>query len=300
MYNYSAMSETAIKITNLSKSFGELKAVNKLNLEIKKGEVFGFLGPNGAGKTTTIRMLMNFIFPDSGRVELLGRNLQANPAELMKDVGYIAGDIALYENYTVGEFLKYMEQLQGKRSKKRTELLERFDLAPGRKIRQLSKGNKQKVAIIQAFMFSPKLLILDEPTSGLDPLLQIEFYKSINELKSEGSTVFFSSHVLSEVQRVCDRVGIIRKGNLIAIETIKSLTSKNIYQVELLGSAKIELKDLRLKNISAFKRTNESVTFTYSGDINLLLKNLARFNLLHVSIKEPDLEQLFLNYYKQK
>jgi ABC-2 type transport system ATP-binding protein len=294
------MATAAIKVKNLTKSFGNLTAVNKLNLEIQQGEVFGFLGPNGAGKTTTIRMLMNFIFPDSGKVELLGLDLEQHSAEIMQNVGYIAGDIALYESYTVGEFLKYMEQLQGKRSKKKTELLERFDLAPNRKIRQLSKGNKQKVAIIQAFMFAPKLLILDEPTSGLDPLLQIEFYKLITELKSEGSTVFFSSHVLSEVQRVCDRVGIIRKGNLIAIETIRSLTSKNIYDVELLGTNKISLQDLRLKNVSAFKTTHESVTFTYSGDINLLLKNLSRFNLLHVSIKEPDLEQLFLHYYEQK
>ena len=290
--------ESAIKTNNLSKKFGDVRAVSGLDLDIKKGEVFGFLGPNGAGKTTTIRMILNFIFPSSGKISVFGKNPASESAEIMRDSGYIAGDISLYENYRVNDFLNYVEDLRGRRSNKKTELLDRFDLNPRRKIRQLSKGNKQKVAIVQAFMHSPQLLVLDEPTSGLDPLLQLEFFKLIEEMQKQGSTIFFSSHILSEVQRVCDRVGIIKKGKLIALETIRDLSSKNVYLVELIAKKEISKGQLNKLKYSNFKSTGQLVSFNYTGDVNRLVKILSSLELVHVNIKEPNLEELFLTYYK--
>jgi ABC-2 type transport system ATP-binding protein len=287
----------AIKTSKLSKHYGDLIAVDELDLEVKKGEVFGFLGPNGAGKTTTIRMLLNLIFPTSGESLVLGKNPVGESYQVMSDIGYIAGEVAIPDRYTVKRYLDFLEDLHGEKSESRASLIDRFELDESRKITNLSKGNRQKVSIIQAFMNSPKLLILDEPTSGLDPLLQIEFYKLIKENKDRGVTVFVSSHVLSEVQRICDRVGIIKNGKLIKIEDIVEITNRSIHNVKI-SSDKKTLERLKIPGSPELHYENGHVSFIYSGNINELIKELSFFEIEGLNISEPDLEQLFLHYYE--
>lgn len=292
------MADIVLEIKDLKKYYGDVKAVDGLSLKVRKGEIFGFLGPNGAGKTTTIRSILNFIFPNSGEIQLLGKNPLLHGPEIMKEVGYIAGEIALYDSYRVKDFLNMLEDIRDEKGARRHELLERFQLDEKRKIKDLSKGNKQKVAIVQAFMHQPLMLILDEPTSGLDPLLQLEFYKLIDEVKSMGSSVFFSSHMLDEVQRICDRVAIIKNGKLISLETIKEIRSKNIYNVDVHYRGKEpEINDFGKDNIENFQKTDHSLILTYKGDVNALLEILNNFELVDLRITEPSLEDMFLAFY---
>lgn len=293
------MKDTAIEIINLHKSFGQVQAVKGLNLEVHRGEIFGFLGPNGAGKTTTIRTMLNFIIPDQGKIKILGQNPAFNSQILMREIGYIAGDIALWDNYKVGSFLNALEDIRGESGAIRNSLIERFQLDEHKKIKSLSKGNKQKVAIIQAFMHEPKVLILDEPSSGLDPILQNEFYHLLAEVKHRGGTVFFSSHVLSEVQKVCDRVAVIKDGELVSIEAISELRNKNIFRIELTYSGKGPAENNFGKdNIENFETsTNNLIRFTYKGEINSLLAILNQFDLTNLTISEPSIEDIFLAYY---
>ncbi|MFQ5492634.1 MAG: ABC transporter ATP-binding protein [Candidatus Dojkabacteria bacterium] len=291
--------KSIITTSKLTKTYnkGAIKAVSELDLEIERGEIYGFLGPNGAGKTTTIRMLLNFINPDSGEVRIFGKDPTKERTKITVDTGYVPGDTALIENYKVSTYFDYMDYLQGEKSKSRDGLVERFKLDATRKIKNLSKGNKQKVAIIQALMHTPRLLIMDEPTIGLDPLLQLEFNKVVLEFKKKGVTIFFSSHVLSEVQRICDRVGIIKEGKLISVEKISELRKKNVYEIDLILANSSDMKKIKLEGISDIDRTDHSTTFTYKGDINKLVAELKKYKLIDLRIKEPDLEKLFLTYY---
>jgi len=293
------MADAVIELKDLHKHYGSVRAVDGLSLKVNKGEIFGFLGPNGAGKTTTIRSILNFVFPTSGEVSVFGMNPITHTPQIMKEVGYIAGEIALFENYKVKDFLNMLEDVRGEKGSMRFELLERFELEEDRKIKNLSKGNKQKVAIVQAFMHQPLLLVLDEPTSGLDPLLQLEFYKLMDLMKARGSTIFFSSHLLAEVQRVCDRAAIIKKGKLISLETIKELKSKNIYDIEMhYDGTEPKAKDFGTDNVESFMNTDHSVRLTYKGDVNALLEILNNYKLTDLTISEPSLEDMFLAYYE--
>lgn len=293
--------EFAIKTNNLSKNYDTLEAVKDLNLEIKKGEVFGFLGPNGAGKTTTIRMILNFIFPTSGSLEVLGLDPTVDSHKIMESVGYISGEVALFDDYKVKEFLDFYEKMNGSKSASRKDLIERFDLDESRKIKHLSKGNKQKVAIIQACMNNPNLLVLDEPTSGLDPLLQNEFYKVIDEFKALGTTVFISSHILTEVQRVCDRVGIIKAGKLISVDKVTELNIHNIHKVALtVKNQKLSKKMFSFEGVIDLEIDSSSTKFTYTGDLSILLEKLSNIKLSNVTISDPSLEDLFMHYYENE
>lgn len=290
--------DSIISFKNLAKHYGEIKAVDDISLDVERGEVFGFLGPNGAGKTTTIRLLLNIIFPTSGSASVFNLNPVKSSPEIMKRVGYVAGDVALFENYRVDKFLDYYEKLHGKESETRAELVERLNLDESRKIGELSSGNKQKVAIVQAFMNEPELLILDEPTSGLDPLLQNEFYKLVREYQDDGATVFFSSHILSEVEKVCDRICIIRDGKIVAIEKINELKEKSISSVEVSFKKGKEKFNFKLEGIDNIVKENSHTSFAYKGDINVLIKELSKYDLASIKINEPTLEELFLNYYE--
>ncbi|MHA1967069.1 MAG: ABC transporter ATP-binding protein [Candidatus Hodarchaeales archaeon] len=218
-------SEIKIEIKGLTKYYGPTRGIENLDLEVKSGEIFGFLGPNGAGKTTTIRCMMNTLLPTKGEIKISGEVVKRENPSLREKIGYIPGELALPEYYTVNEFLNYIEAMRNKPATRRQEIIDRFDLNSNinKKIGALSKGNKQKVGVVAAFMNNPEILIMDEPASGLDPLLQQVIYKLLLESKNEGKTLFMSSHNLEEVQRVCDRVGIVNDGFLVSIEAIDDL-----------------------------------------------------------------------------
>ena len=292
-----------IKTEDLTKTFdrGKIKAVDNLNLEVKEGEIFGFLGPNGAGKTTTIRILMDFISPTSGKATIFGLDCQKNGLEIKKDVGYLAGDVKLYDKYNGEYHTNFLANLNGGIHKEWVkELTERMEIDMDRKICDLSKGNKQKMGVLQAFSQKPKLLILDEPTSGLDPLMQIEFYKIVKEMKKEGTTIFMSSHVLSEVEKVCDRVGILKDGKLVTMQSVDELQKSKTRIVDIYFKDKYELQDFRLDKIEIEHEGERHLQLLIHGGINPLLKVLTKYDLRDVNFIEPDLEEIFLKYYEEK
>ena len=226
--------EPPILLRGLSKHFGSLRAVDGLDLEVQPGEIFGFLGPNGAGKSTTIRMLLDLRRPTSGEVRVLGRDARAGGPELRRRIGYMAGEFVIYDRQSVDEALTGLASLRGGVPRRNIiDLANRLDLHLRRTVRELSKGNRQKVGLVQAFMHEPELLILDEPTEGLDPLLRREFGSMLQEVRASGRTVFLSSHVLSEVQETADRVGMIRAGRLIAVDSIETLRNRAVRRVEI-------------------------------------------------------------------
>jgi len=293
--------EEAIKVENLTKKFnhGRIKAVDNLNLKVKRGEIFGFLGPNGAGKTTTIRLLMDFIRPDKGKALIFGLDCQKDSVEIKKKVGYLAGDVRLYERYT-GEYLtEFLANLNSGISENWVkELTDRLQIDTTRKISDLSRGNKQKIGILQALAHKPELLILDEPTTGLDPLMQLEFYKILKEMRKEGVTIFMSSHVLSEVQKVCDRVGILKEGKLIAVKDIDELLEAKIKIIEIHFKNVYKIDDFRLPGVKINQQDKKYLQLEVHGDINPIVKVLANYDLRDLSFNEPDLEDIFLEYYQ--
>jgi ABC-2 type transport system ATP-binding protein len=290
-----------IKTENLTKVFGSIRAVDNLSLEVKEGEVFGFLGPNGAGKTTTIRLLLDFIRPHSGSASIFGLDCQKQGLGIKKDIGYLAGDVRLYDEYS-GEYLtKFLASLNGGFHKEWiNELTGRFEIDMSRKVSDLSKGNKQKMGVLQALANKPKLLILDEPTSGLDPLMQIEFYKLMKELKKEGTTIFMSSHVLSEVEKVCDRVGILKKGKLIALKNIEELQREKARIVNIYFKEDYNPDDFKLEGVDIQEADKDHIHLILRGEIDPLIKVMTKYQLRDVSFIEPDLEEIFLKYYEQK
>lgn len=291
---------TVLNLKNLTKSYGKFRGVEDISLSLNKGEILGFLGPNGAGKTTTINMLLNFMKPDSGYIEIFGLSNQDHGLETRARIGYLAGDMSLDGRMTGWQQLEYLGNIRGVFNHEYISgLADRLSCDLTRKIKNLSRGNKQKVGLISALMHQPELLILDEPTSGLDPIVQAEFNKIILEHKSEGGAAFISSHVLSEVQELCDKVAFIREGKLIANKPLKDIIKgapKNIrLSVENLTAIK-QIQDLQIiKNI----HTDGTVlTGIYDDDINLLLSKLSRFKLDDISILDADLEAIFMQYYE--
>jgi ABC-2 type transport system ATP-binding protein len=288
-----------IRTSDLTKYYGKARGVIDLDLEVQPGEVFGYLGPNGAGKTTTIRLLLDFIRPTSGRAEVLGLDSHAQSIEIRRRTGYIPGDLVLYENMTGRELLRYFGHLRGGVEWKRvTALAERLDLDMSRQIKALSKGNKQKIGLVQAFMHAPELLVLDEPTSGLDPLVQQEFYRLLREVKAAGTTVFLSSHVMSEVEHICDRVGIIRDGKLVLIDEVGRLKANAVrrFEIEFARPVPGEVFD-HLPNVSDVSVENGFVRCTVSGPVDALVKVAAQYEVNTITSHEPDLEEIFLSYY---
>ena len=293
------MVSSVINTQGLTKFYGRHRGLVDLNLEVQVGEVVGYLGPNGSGKTTTIRLLLDFIRPTEGRAEIFGMDTRAHSVDIRRRVGYLPGELETYDSLTGRELLTYFANLRGGVDWKYTEtLVERLELDLSRPLRTLSKGNRQKVGLIQAFMHQPELLLLDEPTSGLDPLMQQEFYRMTREATAEGRTVFLSSHVLAEVERIADRVGIIREGRLVLEEEVATLKAKALRQSEIHFAEPVPKEAFRgLPGVRDVRVENSVVYCTIEGSIDTLIKVAAKFEVTNITSQEPDLEEIFLAYY---
>ncbi len=291
--------DDAIVTRGLTKSYGDTLALDNLDLEVRSGEVFGFLGPNGAGKTTTIRLLLDVLRPDSGSASVLGRDPQTEGVEMRRRVGYLPGDFATDGRQSPREFLTYLGNLRGGVSTDRVEsLAERFELDLDSKIGSLSKGNRQKVGLVQAFMHSPELLILDEPTSGLDPIMAREFLEMVAEAKDAGQTVFMSSHILSEVQHGADRAGIIRKGRLIAVDDVDELRARSMRHVQIVFDSDVAVGEFAgLDSVGDVSVDGNVMRCRLIGEADQLIKTVARHRVLDFISEEPDLEEMFFHYY---
>ena len=293
------MDASIIRTSHLTKSYGKARGIVDLDLAVQPGEVFGYLGPNGAGKTTTIRTLLDFIRPNAGSATVFGLDTHRESLAIRGRVGYLPGELSLYEGMTGREFLRYMANLRGGVAWTRVEeLAGRLAANLTQPIRILSHGNKQKLGLIQAFMHQPELLILDEPTQGLDPLVQHEFYRLIAEARAAGRTVFLSSHVLPEVERTCDRVGIIREGVLVAVEDVASLKAKALRRLEIRFAAPPPLAAFAgLPGVRDLRIESSSLHSQVAGSLDAMIKAAARFEVLDVISTEPSLEEIFLTYY---
>jgi len=291
--------DAVIRAEGLTKYYGKTLGITDLDLEIKRGEVFGYLGPNGAGKTTTIRMLLDFIHPTRGRATIFGLDTHKNNVKIKRRVGYLPGELELYKNLKGEEFLRHFAYLRGGVDWKYVrELAERLDFDMARPIRALSSGNKHKVGLIQALMHKPELLILDEPTVGLDPLMQQEFYRMMHEAKEQGQTLFISSHILPEVERICDRVGFIRHGKLIEVEDVSDLKKHAFRQIEIYFAGPVPKEEF--ENLSVVKDVtveDSILRFTVAGHLDAVVKTAAKFEVVNVISHEPNLEDIFLTYY---
>jgi ABC-2 type transport system ATP-binding protein len=294
------MAEVAIVTEGLVKRYGRNRGLAGLDLEVRRGEVYGFLGPNGAGKTTTIRLLLDLIRPTEGRATVLGVDPRRDGVGLRRRVGYLAGDFVVDGRQTGRELLTYLGNLRGGVPHARIEeLAARLDLDLRRRLKTLSKGNRQKLGVIQAFMHAPELLILDEPTSGLDPFLQQEFAVMTREARDAGQTVFMSSHVLNEVQQVADRVGIIREGRLVTVERVETLREQAVRKVEIHFEAPVAAAEFAaLPGVRDLRVDGALLRCRLAGRADALVKAAGRHTVIDLLSEEPDLEELFFDYYR--
>jgi ABC-2 type transport system ATP-binding protein len=292
---------SAIVASELTKRYGKHRGVDGLNLEVKRGEVFGFLGPNGAGKTTTIRVLLNLIRPTHGEAAILGLDCQRNSMQVRRNVGYVPGEFSLYESLTGDQLLRFIAGLRGGVDQRvAQDVAGRLDCDLRRPIRELSRGNKQKICIVQALMNRPEVLLLDEPTSGLDPLVQQEFFRLIAEVQAEGRTVFFSSHILSEVERVCERVAIIRQGRILKVSTVSELKTKELRQLAItFGQAAPEELFAHISGVRDVVADGNCLSCVVQGSIDPVVKALAAYEVKDMICQEPSLEDVFLDFYSE-
>lgn len=288
-----------IELSNLRKTYDKTLAVDDLSLTVAKGEIFGFIGPNGAGKTTTIRLLMGLIFPTRGRASILGKDVVTQGVELRREVGYLPGEVFYYNGMKVIDLLKFAAGFYpGDHTRRIYELAEYMELDLNRRVDELSYGNRKKVGIVQGLLHAPRVVFLDEPTSGLDPLMQRKFFDLIRrENRERGLTVFFSSHILSEVQRLCTRVAIIREGHLVEVADIATLRKTSYKKVHVFGEG-LRPEAFRLEGVSNLEAVNGGLRFFFKGDVNHLLQTLAAHRIQDVTIEEPSLEEIFMHYYE--
>jgi ABC-2 type transport system ATP-binding protein len=293
----------AIETYRLSKSFDDINAVRNLDLIVEVGEIFGFLGPNGAGKSTTIRLFLDEIRPTSGTVQVLGLDSHTDLVEVHRRIGYLPGELHLPSDLTAGEYLDFLTKLRGGiENSSRTELVDRFDLDPSRRLGQLSTGNKQKVGLVQAFMHQPELVLLDEPTAGLDPLIQHDFHEMLTDLAAAGTTIFLSSHTLSEVDRVAHRVGIIRQGRLITVNTVAALKAQARRSVSFEFASPPDVSGLvDIVGVVDVHMQGNIATVTIEGSVDAMLRHVLRIGtVVSVTTPEADLEDVFLDYYRDE
>jgi len=290
-----------ITTEQLTKSYGPHRGIIEVDLEVEQGEVMGFLGPNGAGKTTTIRVLLDLIHPTGGRATIFGIGTTVDPVAIHRRVGYLPGEFALYDRITGGQTLDYFGNLRGGvEPAYQRSLIERFDLDPSRRFREYSKGNKQKVGLVAALQHRPELLLLDEPTAGLDPLVQQSFYEVVREAVAEGRTVFLSSHVISEVEKSCDRVAIIREGRLVRVERVDALRDLAHHQVELRFAEPVSASEFSgLPGVSDVVGDDHALRMKVVGAIAPVVQQAARHELIDFVSREPTLEESFLAEYGQ-
>ena len=293
------MMAEAIATDQLTKSYGKFLALDSLDLEVRTGEVFGFLGPNGAGKTTTIRLLLDVLRPSSGGATVLGLEPRSGSVELRRRVGYLPGDFVVDGRQTPRQYLTYLGNLRGGVDRTDVEMLaERYELNLDLNIGGLSKGNRQKVGLVQAFMHSPELLILDEPTSGLDPLMAREFLVIVDESRRAGQTVFMSSHILSEVQHVADRAAIIRNGKLVAVDEVEELRSRALRRVQVTFAGPVPVEPfMDIDGVADAVVEGSELRCRLVGHADGLIKAAAQFEVVEFISEEPDLEELFFHYY---
>ena len=288
-----------ILIDRLTKSYGKQRGVQNIDLTVERGEIFGFLGPNGAGKTTTIRVLIGLLRPTSGGARIFGRDCFAKAGRAHREIGFIPGDLRLYEQMGVMEFFRFLAGLHGGVRRGRIEgLAERLELDTRRQIKHLSRGNRQKVGLVQALMHEAPLLILDEPSSGLDPLMEVIFMQLIREERTAGRTIFLSSHNLSEVERVCDRVAILRDGSLVAVEQVEALKGNRVREMTVTFRQPIDPRAFESNGIVMLERSENRIRISLRGDLNPLIRTLARYEVQDLSFREPSLEEVFLHYYQ--
>jgi len=287
-----------IKTENLTKFYGKNRGICDVGLDVPKGLIYGFIGPNGAGKSTTIRILLSFVRPTSGKAEIFGMDCQKNGREVRKRIGYIPAEVNFYDDMTVSGILRYAGKLYGNYNQELTNrLCDLFEVEKNKKVRALSTGNKKKIAIIQAFMHEPELLIMDEPTGGLDPIMKNNFFELLKEEKKKGTTIFFSSHVLGEVQRICDRVAIIKEGSILKVEDVDELSEAKFKRVRILFKENKKALGFSSDLAGEVDIKGSMVTALFEGDVREIMNEILRHDPDNVWIEEPDLEEIFLNYY---
>ncbi|MGI6325046.1 MAG: ABC transporter ATP-binding protein [Bacilli bacterium] len=293
--------EVVIRLENFKKNYGSFTAVNNINLEVKKGDFFGFIGPNGAGKSTTINCILNFLFPTEGKITILGLDSVKDSVEIKKRVGFVPSDVFYYDNLKIKDLLQYSNSFYGKIDKSlMKKYVKLFDIPMNKKFGELSSGNKKKVAIVQSLLHNPELLILDEPSSGLDPLMQARLFEVLKELRQNGTTIFMSSHILGEVQKYCNKVAFIKDGEIITNGGMDDILDKDLKIVKIISSDINEIKkQLKVKDIQQVVTEDKTISFMYKGDINDLIKLLTDYKIDDLSIHTPDLDDLFLNQYKE-
>lgn len=289
--------EKVLEIKNLTKYYGHNLGVEDLNLSLDKGEVFGFIGPNGAGKSTTIRCIMNLINKTSGTIYYNGRENNPNDTEMKKTIGYLPSEVFLYDDFTVKQMLDYHEKFYGEGTReRRIELVDKLKLDETKKIEDLSLGNKKKVGIVLALAHNPTFIILDEPTSGLDPIMQQVFYSLIEEEKKKGNTIIYSTHILNEVSKICDRVGIIKTGHLLTIDTVDNLINKSFNVVTVTSGDCSRIKERMEFDI--ISEEDNTIKFKTEMPADSLIKGLANYHIDKILIEEPTIEDLFMHYYE--
>lgn len=287
-----------IEVTNLTKYYGKARGIVDVSFSEEEGEIFGFIGPNGAGKSTTIRLLLSLIHPTRGSAKVFGKDVVTHGPEIRRDIGYLPSEVYYYEGMKVIDLLKYSASFyQSDCTQRLHELSEIMELELNRRISDLSYGNKKKVGIVQGLLHSPKLLFLDEPTAGLDPLMQHKFFDLIRAENARGATVFFSSHILGEVQRLCTRVGIVREGRIVEISNIRALQQNNYKKVHVTADG-LTPTSFDLPGVTNVQVENGSLHFFFKGDINAVLQKISGIHITDVTIEEPTLEEIFMHYYE--
>ncbi|UQD53675.1 ABC transporter ATP-binding protein [Bacillus methanolicus] len=290
-----------IEIKNLTKTYGKARGITDISFNVEQGEIFGFIGPNGAGKSTTIRTLLSLIYPTSGSAKIFGKDCIQYASEIKKDIGYLPSEVFYYDNMKVKDLLKYSASFYKKDCSKRIkELAEIMDLDLNKKIDDLSLGNKKKVGIVQALLHEPKLIILDEPTSGLDPLMQQRFFELLEEENKKGATILYSSHILSEVQRLCHRVAIIKEGKIIKVEKISALQENNYKKFKIETTTKVDKNYFQISGVKDLEVKDNIVSFLFKGNLNAILKKISGIEIANLWVDEPDLEEIFMHYYEKE
>lgn len=290
-----------IEVKNLTKNYGNSRGIIDVSFNVEEGEIFGFIGPNGAGKSTTIRTLLSLIYPTSGSATIFGKDCVKFSTEIKKEIGYLPSEVFYYDKMKVKDLLKYSASFYKKDCTKRIkELAEIMDLDLNKKIEDLSFGNKKKVGIVQGLLHAPKLIILDEPTSGLDPLMQQKFFDLLKEENKKGATILFSSHILSEVERLCHRVAIIKEGKLIKLEKISTLKENKHKRFKIETNTDIGKDYFNIPGVTKLEIKDNTISFMFRGNVNVIMKKLSAIDLSNLWIEEPDLEEIFMHYYQKE